>query len=83
VNVFSRPLRRDTPEEIDLLHNAGYRRSIEIDGIGLWEHEAWPHDSWTGPQRRSDTPTPTSPIGWRRPAGSRGHWVEHESGDST
>jgi hypothetical protein len=27
---------RDTPEQIDELHAAGYRRSLEIDGVGMW-----------------------------------------------
>ena len=28
--------RRDTPEEIEQLHAAGWTRSSEIDGLGMW-----------------------------------------------
>jgi hypothetical protein len=47
-NVFARPTRPDFPEEIDLLHKCGYRRQVELDGVGVWEHPSWPWDAWTG-----------------------------------
>jgi hypothetical protein len=47
-NPFAPPVHRDTPEQIDLLHGAGYYRSVEVDGIGMWQHAAWPMESWTG-----------------------------------
>jgi hypothetical protein len=47
-NPYAAPVHRDTPEQIDLLHGAGYYRSVEVDGIGVWQHTAWPMDAWTG-----------------------------------
>jgi hypothetical protein len=39
-NACGRPTTRDQSEQIDQLHRAGYRRSVALDGIGIWEHEA-------------------------------------------
>jgi hypothetical protein len=47
-NPFARPTSRDTPEQIDQPHKCGYRRQVEIDGVGIWEHPDWPWDAWTG-----------------------------------
>jgi hypothetical protein len=38
--VLARPATRDTPEHIEQLNMCRYRRSIEIDGIGIPRHAA-------------------------------------------
>ena len=47
-NPYSPPHRRDTPEEVSILYLCGFRRTVELDGIGMWVHDSHPLESWTG-----------------------------------
>jgi hypothetical protein len=47
-NPYSPPHRRDTPTEVSTLYLCGFRRTVELDGIGMWEHDSQPLESWTG-----------------------------------
>ena len=39
---------RDTPEQVDRLHAAGWRRDVELDGRGIWVHPTDPNVSFHG-----------------------------------
>jgi hypothetical protein len=49
-NPYSPPHRRDTPTELSILYLCGFRRTVGIDGVGMWVHDGHPLEGWTGAQ---------------------------------